>query len=212
MLQAILIAIAISIDSLSVGFAYGAKNIKVPLRSLAILDLISVSLLSVGLFTGNLLTKLFHTTIADLFGAFIIIGIGIWYLIQGWLNYKYPPCKVDKPTSIIIISIKSLGIAINVLRDPTKIDCDVSGVIDTKEAVILGIALAVDSLAVGVAVSISSIPVILLTLILVVVMNLLFLTLGMYLGSKLVSNSFRQKTSFIPGCILLILGFIRIFK
>ncbi|SCY82866.1 sporulation membrane protein YtaF [Alkaliphilus peptidifermentans] len=212
MLQAILIAIAISIDSFSVGFAYGVRNIKVPLHSLIILDLISVSLLSIGFFAGNLLTRYFPPAIAELSGAIIIIGIGIWYLIQGWLNHRYPPCELRNPTSIAIISIKSLGIAINVLRDPSKVDCDISGIIDTKEAILLGFALAVDSLAVGVAVSIASISLISLTLILVAIMNLLFLIIGINLGNKLLSNRFRDKTSFIPGCILILLGLLRIFK
>ncbi|SDL07158.1 sporulation membrane protein YtaF [Natronincola ferrireducens] len=210
MFEGLLIAIAISMDSLSVGIAYGIKNIRVPLRSLVILDLISVSLLSVGFFAGNLLTRLVPQIAMDLVGAGILIVIGLWFTIQGWLNYKYPKEKVQEPTSIAVISINSLGIAINVLRDPSKVDLDISGVIDTKEAILLGIALAIDSLAIGIAVSLSSISIILFTLLLVAIVNLVFLLSGICIGKKYIVSKLKETTSFIPGCILIVLAITRL--
>lgn len=210
MLQSFLIAIAISMDSFSVGVAYGIKNIKVPLRSLIILDCISVILLSFGFFSGKLLAKLVPQILTNFIGAGILLCIGTWFLIQGWLNYKFPKEKVNQPTSIAVISIDSLGIAINILRDPSKVDLDISGVIDTKEAIVLGIALAFDSLAIGVAVSLSSISAILLALLLVAVLNLIFLLSGIYIGKNYILYRVKEKTSFIPGCILVILGLARL--
>ncbi|MCC5911014.1 MAG: sporulation membrane protein YtaF [Clostridiaceae bacterium] len=210
MLQGLLIAIAISMDSLSVGIAYGIKNIKVPIRSLIILDLISVTLLSVGFFAGNLLTRVVPEVVTDIVGASILFCIGTWFLIQGWLNYKFPKEKLQNPISIAVISIDSLGIAINILRDPSRADWDTSGVIDTKEAVLLGIALAIDSLAIGVAVSLSSIYLILFTLILVAIMNLIFLLTGIHVGRNYIATLLKEKTAFIPGCILIILAIVQI--
>ncbi|SNS42231.1 putative sporulation protein YtaF [Anaerovirgula multivorans] len=212
MIEGLLIAIAISMDSFSVGIAYGIKNIKVPLYSLVILDFISVALLSLGFFAGNLLTRLVPEVATNLIGAGILLVIGIWFLIQGWLNYRFPKEKVHQPTSIAIISIDSLGIAINVLRDPAKIDLDISGVIDTKEAIVLGIALAIDSLAIGIAVSLSSITTILFTLLLVAILNLVFLLSGIHIGKNYLASRLKEKTSFIPGCILVILGLTRLIS
>lgn len=211
MIEGLLIAIAISMDSFSVGVAYGIKDIKVPLHSLVVLDIISVTLLSLGLFAGNLLTRLIPQIATNLVGAGILLIIGLWFLIQGWLNYRFPKEKVHEPTSIAIISINSLGIAINVLRDPSKIDLDISGVIDTKEAIVLGIALAIDSLAIGIAVSLSSFSTILLTLLLVAILNLVFLLSGIHVGKNYIASRLKEKTSFIPGCILVILGLTRLF-
>ncbi|SET63407.1 putative sporulation protein YtaF [Natronincola peptidivorans] len=210
MVQGLLIAIAISMDSFTVGIAYGIKNIKVPLHSLVILDLISVTLLSLGFFAGNLLTKLVPAFVTDIIAAGVLLALGIWFLIQGWLNYKYPKEKVQEPTSIAVISINSLGLAINVLRDPSNADLDISGVIDTKEAVLLGIALAIDSLVIGIAVSLSSIMIILFTLLLVAVLNLVFLLSGICIGRNYIASRLKEKTTFIPGCILVILGLTRL--
>jgi putative sporulation protein YtaF len=210
MLQGILIAVAISMDSFSVGIAYGIKNIKVPIRSLVILDFISVSLLGLGFFSGNLLTRLVPEIFTKLIGSLILLLLGLWMLIQGWINYKFPKEDVEQPTSIINISIHSLGIAINIIRNPFTADMDISGTIDTKEAVLLGVALAVDSLAVGIAVSFFSIPIILITLLLVAVLNLVLLLFGIFIGRKYLSNRLKKVTAFIPGFILLILGLIRI--
>ena len=211
MIQSFLIAIAISMDSLSVGIAYGMKNIKVPLYSLVILDFISILLLSIGFFLGNLLTKFIPTRLIEFIGFCILFIIGIWFLIQAWLNKKYPRKNHLNPQSIAVISIDSLGIVINILRDPSKVDLNISGVIDTKEAILLGIALAIDSLAIGVAVSLSNMTTIILALFLVGIMNLIFLLSGIYLGKNLVSNSIKERTCFIPGSILLILAIIRLF-
>lgn len=211
MLQIFLIAAAISIDSFSVGVAFGIRNIKVPLRSILILDFISVTLLSCGFFAGNILSRLFPPKTTELFGSIVIIIIGTWYLTQGFLNYKYPKEKIQHATAIATISIKSLGIAINILRDPSQIDLDVSGIIDTKEAILLGFALAVDSLAVGVALSISSIGMILLTLVLVATINLILLQLGTRLGKHYFASYLGEKTAFIPGIILISMGILRIF-
>ncbi|KAB3528801.1 sporulation membrane protein YtaF [Alkaliphilus serpentinus] len=210
MLQAIMIAFAISVDSFSVGVAYGVKNIKVPLPSIFILDIISVVLLALGLFTGNLLTRIFPPIVTNLLGSIIIIVIGIWFLIEGWLNYKFPKEKIQQQATIAFISIKSLGIAISVLRNPSGADLDVSGTIDTKEAMLLGFALAIDSLAVGIVVSINSLAIILSALVLVATMNFLFLLMGIFIGKRFLMKSLKEKTSLVPGFILIILGIIRL--
>ncbi len=211
MLQAFFIAAALSIDSFSVGVAFGIKNIKVPLGSILVLDLISVLLLGCGFFTGNYLSRLLPPRTTEFLGSFIILIIGIWYLAQGYLNHRYPREKLTEAMAIATISIKSLGIAINILRDPTQIDLDVSGIIDTKEAVLLGFALAVDSLAVGVALSITSISLILLTLFLAAVMNLTLLIIGMILGRHYLGLHLGEKTAFVPGIILIVMGLVRFF-
>lgn len=210
MTQCILIAIAISMDSLSVGIAYGIKNIKVPLYSLIILDFISVLLLSFGFFTGSLLMKLLPGLAMNLIGAGILFFIGLWFLIQAWLNYKFPKENLHQPISIALISIDSLGIAINILRDPSKADLNVSGVIDLKEAVLLGVALAIDSLAIGIVVSLTSLGLIAFTLLLVAILNLVLLLSGIYIGKNYIASQLKAKTSFIPGCILIILSLSRL--
>jgi len=210
MLECVLIAIAISIDSLSVGIAYGVKRITVPILSLLILDVLSVTLLGLGFFTGNIILKLVPPIWTQVIGGSILLIMGLYLLIQGWINYKYPSENIIAPTQIAVISIESLGIAINILRDPSRVDLDISGSIDTKEAVLLGIALAIDSLAVGVAVALSSISLILFTLLLVSIINIIFLLTGVAVGRKYIAHKFKEKAALLPGCILIVLGLMRL--
>lgn len=211
MLQAFFIAAAVSIDSFSVGVAFGIKRIKVPLRSIVVLNFISVLLLGCGFFAGNFLSRFLPPRSTNLLGSFIILLIGIWYLIQGYLNHRYPRESLAEATAIATISIKSLGIAINILRDPTQIDLDISGVIDIKEAVILGFALAVDSLAVGIALSITSIAAIVLTLLIAAIMNFILLLFGIHLGKRYLGIHLGERTAVVPGIILIVMGLIRLF-
>lgn len=212
MLQCFLIAITISMDGLSVGIAYGIKNITIPLYSLLVLDIISAILLSLGFFTGHLLIKLISKNFVHLLGVVILLLIGLWFLIQAWLNYKFPKNKISDPVSIAVISIDSLGIAINILRDPSKVDLDVSGIIDTKEAILLGMALSIDSLAIGVAVALPTTIAILHTIILVLILNLAFILLGIYIGRNCISSKLREKSTLIPGCLLIILGLSKLIN
>lgn len=55
-----------------------------------------------------------------------------------------------KNEELLKIAIKSLGITIQVLRDPSNCDIDKSGIIDVKESLLLGLALSVDAIGVGI--------------------------------------------------------------
>lgn len=210
MLQALFIAIALSIDSFSTGIAFGIKGIRVPFRSILVLDLISILLLGSSFFMGKIIKGMLPIPFTDYLSFGILFMIGLWYLIQGYLNYRYPKDQLTESIPIATLSIRSLGIAINVIRDPLQTDLDTSGTIDTKEAILLGLGLAIDSLAVGIALSITSMTIIFIILGLVSLMNLVFLLGGIALGKHYLGSRLKAKATFVPGLILLSMALIRL--
>ena len=51
--------------------------------------------------------------------------------------------------AVAVFRIRPLGLVVKILREPTVADTDTSGMIDIKEALLLGSALALDALGAG---------------------------------------------------------------
>ncbi|ARO60791.1 Uncharacterized protein B5E38_3298 [Bacillus cereus] len=99
----------------------------------------------------------------------------------------------------------SLGLVIQILRKPTVADFDKSGTISAGEALLLGIALSVDSFGAGIGASLLGYAPAMMA-ILVAVMSSLFLFIGMKLGTVLSNMKWLQKFTFLPGVLLIIIG------
>lgn len=111
----------------------------------------------------------------------------------------------DKPISI---TTKQLTLILQVYATPTKADYDRSHILSPKEALSLAVALSLDSLAAGLGVGLSIIhPVEILLCALIV--NLIVIALGSYLGKKL-SERLDLDLSWLSGVLLIILAVLKI--
>lgn len=119
MLNSILLALSVSIDSLGMGMAYGIKNAKIKFLSKCILFIMSILFTSCSFIIGNLINSVLSELLTKVISSGILIIIGII-----------------------------------ILADPIPFDFDNSKGIDTKEALLLGIALSLDSVCVGIGSSI----------------------------------------------------------
>ncbi|MFP4017089.1 MAG: manganese efflux pump [Halanaerobiales bacterium] len=109
----------------------------------------------------------------------------------------------DKRT-LYTFKIKSLGIIINILREPVSADFDKSGSINYTEAGFLGLALALDALGAGLGAGLTGysgfwIP------FLIGSINILFVGSGFLLGHK-IGNFLPDYFEYIPGLIIISLG------
>lgn len=203
----ILLAISISIDTFGLGVTYGMKKIRVPLRSLLLINMISVIFLSVAFALGSLLLNFISVFQAKLLSSVLILLLGFVFFIQAYLDCRYPPQEGKR--MIKIISIKTLGIVINIIRDPVSGDRDHSGVIETKEAIYIGMALAMDAFTIGLAVSIVKIHMI--TFIAAIfLINILFFKSGELLGKKVGHLTREHILKYISATILIFLGLLRL--
>ncbi|RYD06864.1 sporulation membrane protein YtaF [Desulforamulus aquiferis] len=201
-------ALALNMDALGTGVAYGFRKIRIPFTSLLIISGMSVLTIVFSMSAGKMVSQLISPEFAHRLGGIILLLVGIWILIQSLQDAKRDNQKEVKPT-LMQIRIKSLGLVIQVLREPSKADLDNSGVISAREAILLGMALAMDAFGAGFAVSMFGFS-IALTAAVVGLGHILLTYLGLLLGKYFSCSTFGKQLSMLPGCILIAMGIFKI--
>lgn len=156
---------------------------------------------------GNMIAKVFSPMIATRIGGFVLVGIGAWVLYQFFRGDKKEEIKQEE--KVWKLEIASLGLVIQILRKPTVADFDRSGTISAGEALLLGIALSVDSFGAGIGASLLGYAPVMMAM-LVAVMSSLFLFIGMQMGTMLSNMRWLQRFTFLPGVLLIIIGLWKI--
>ena len=148
-----------------------------------------ISKLSKIILFGNIIQYILQNSFTNFLGCFILICIGIYICFQA--------SKKEKDSQ-------------NVFNSPISSDLNHSKIIEPQEALILAIALSLDSFCIGISGSMADINLSLFPF-LVSTFQLIFLSLGSYLGinirnfCKLPSNIW----SIISGLLLIFIGFLR---
>lgn len=222
-LSIILFAVALSFDGFGVGVAYGIKKIKIPLKSLIVISLTSSTAIGFSMLLGTGISKIVSVLVAERIGASILIIMGGWLLIQSLISQeteqnkeKAKDCNVvygnvaatrgvilEEP--LFRVQIKPLGLVIQILRQPVKADLDHSGTISPREAVFLGIALAMDALGSGVGAAMAGFA-ILLTVPIVGMVKFILVSCGGLIGRRFSATWLGNWATIIPGCVLILLG------
>ncbi len=212
-----ILGISLSLDALGVGFVYGLRKTRIPIGSKLIICLLSMMYSCIALAIGKSLSTVLSPGISKLIGVGILIFMGLWIIIQACI--KKPQKGIsDNPVitrneTLFKIVIKSLGITIQVVRNPIEGDIDKSGVIDVFESILLGLALSIDAIGVGIGSALSgfhsaAIPPT------VGLCQLAFLYSGTYLGEKFADNTSgkisKRFLAFLPGVLLISLALLRI--
>ncbi|MGE5561040.1 MAG: sporulation membrane protein YtaF [Chloroflexota bacterium] len=209
MLQLILLAVALSLDSLVAGVAYGLQGIRVPLRSLAAMAGVSTLALGLSMGIGRAAGALISPLLARLLGALLLIGIGGYILLKSWLEVGRASGRRDG--SLAAIRLASLGLVVQILRDPAAADVDRSGDLTVAEATTLGLAMAIDAFGAGAGIGISTrgwLPWLLPALVGGGAAGLL--AAGHVAGRYGVRQELRGRVAYLPGCILVALGLLQL--
>lgn len=200
--SSLVLAIAVSLDGMGVGVAYGIRGIRVPASSLGIIGLCTGGLMAVSMSAGQLLASL--TTRAGTLGGLLLVIIGAWQLQQGWRNYLIGLDGADGP--LLRLRLPALGVAIQVLRDPVQADVDRSGSIEIRESLLLGAALGLDAFAAGFGAAMVGFPFWVVPAVTVACVG--FVCVGARLGHRLASG--RRAVFAVPGLLLIAIGLWRI--
>ncbi|APH04117.1 sporulation membrane protein YtaF [Bacillus weihaiensis] len=201
-----LLAFAVSLDSFSVGFTYGMRKMRIPLKSIIVIACCSAATMLFAMMVGELLTKVFPIYITEKLGGFILMLIGAWVLYQFFRPSKEnQEEKVTGEKTLINFEIKTLGIVINILRKPMSADIDKSGTITGIEAFLLGFALSLDAFGAGIGAAMLGYNPLIMS-ILVAVMSSIFVSLGIKSGHIFSRFSWMDKFSCLPGIILIMIG------
>lgn len=230
LISCLFLAISSSIDSLGIGITYGIKNTKIIMSAKFILFFISFIISIISIYFGNLLKYILPDFFIHYLGSFILILMGLFMCFQSLKvskqkhkmndnkNLKDTKClkntensKISDTEKIYSFFIKCLGITIKIIKNPNSSDFDKSNIIDSKEALFLGLALSLDSFCIGIGLSMINTFSLIFPL-LISCFQLFFLSLGNYLGKKLYSfNKLPDNIwSIISGILLIIIGFWKI--
>ena len=203
----LLLAFAVSLDSFSVGFTYGLRNVKIPFKSIITIAICSAGVLMIAMTIGNFLEKVLPGDWAGKIGGLILILLGIWVLYQFFRPEKNAIIEDEK--MLVNFEIQSLGIVINILKKPMSADFDRSGTITGIEAVMLGMALSLDAFGAGIGAAMLGFPPLSLA-VAASLMSSIFVYGGMKTGILFSKYSWVQKLSFIPGLLLIIVGIFKL--
>ena len=206
----LLLSVAVSVDGLSVGIAYGLRNIKFGLLPMIITGAISAFVIYLTVNIGVMMAGFLSEEVAEIFGGILLICIGIWLTYSALAKADKTDNKDKSMDEKIIFSlnIKPFGIMINILKRPSVADLDNSGSIGITEAVILGFALAMDALGAGLGAGLSGISAALLP-VMIGVTKVVFINIGYFAGEK-IGGLLPDCFEVFPGIIIIVLGIFTI--
>ncbi|MBB5325986.1 putative sporulation protein YtaF [Anoxybacillus tepidamans] len=210
----IMLALAVSLDSLSVGVTYGMRKMKFPLPSMMVIALFSGLMLLVSMYVGSFLVLLLPVRAEKSIAACILIALGVW-AIYNVLRKREDELEdvAPRPTAqmrIWRVHLKRFGVVIQILKRPSLADLDGSGSISMSEAMLIGFALSMDAFGAGLSASFLGYSPLMLAL-LVSLLNLLFIRFGLKAGYKFAKIKAMKKAAMIPGAILICLGISKMF-
>ncbi|WP_077301748.1 sporulation membrane protein YtaF [Virgibacillus pantothenticus] len=192
----ILLVIAVSLDSFSAGIVYGIRNIRVPFNALLIIMICSGVIVFVSMTIGSMFLSVLTPDIASTLGGSILIILG---------GFAFTNCLRSNPNLAKQNQDRKQNILATVLSTPDKADLDRSGTISPGEAVLLGLALALDAFGAGIGASMLGYEPI-VTAILIACMSGIFLFFGLSAGRLLIKSKHMQQLTFLPPLLLITLG------
>lgn len=208
LIAVILFALAVSADGFVAGIAYGINKIRIPLFSLVVIALASACAVTISMICGKGLASILPDFVASAAGALILLVIGIYFLLRA-CREKIAGLEGNGEDPLVILNIRSLGIIIHILKEPSSADLDASGEISAREAFFLGFALALDALGAGIGVAMAGFN-ILFTAIAVGMLKFILINSGIIIGRVIRHERWKTVSSVIPGMIFITIGILEL--
>lgn len=190
-LAVVFLALAVSIDGLGVGFACGMGRVRISFLSLILMGTAAGLAVLVSMLAGSLAGVFLNSFYAEALGGLLLIGFGLLMLVQSR--------KAD-----------NRGGLLGLLDNPSRADIDHSGTISAREAVVLGIALALDGFGAGFGAALAGFPP-LVTGAAVALTKVILVSGGVELGHLASGSKWVRKLKVIPGVIICALGILKFF-
>ncbi|MFS0558341.1 sporulation membrane protein YtaF [Brevibacillus sp. 179-C9.3 HS] len=226
-LALLLVSLAISMDSVSVGLTYGLRKMRMPFLSLVVVSGCSFAVVYGVMLVGSSLTEWFTPEIGKYIGAAVLILMGLftlWRLIairSGTEAQESTAAgstavvvaeKQEEPEPIVLLSqFRIFGVMIQILKDPSKADADRSGHIMGWEAVMLGLALSLDAFGAGISLTFLGYSPLLVALC-IAVMSALLLVVGIALGRRAGKARWLTRLTWLPPILLICIGVAKSLK
>ena len=199
----LLFLVAVSLDSLTAGFSYGTGRVHVKALSLLVLACVPAIFITAAGRLGEIVGFLLPPGVLPILSFFMLAAIGIAKLLESLIRTiakKYPSLMGNWGCQI-----KQINIIFTVYLSPEEANRTDLQVLSAKEALLLSLALSLDSVLVGMAFPAADISRLALFLS-ATLFNLLLFTAGCLLG-RILSRALRIDLSWLSGICLLLLAF-----
>ncbi len=202
-LPVLLFLLAVSVDSLSAGFSYGASRVHIKPLSAVFLIVVPSAFITLMTRIGSLLFSLFPAHLFSVLSFLLLFFLGLAKLLESLIRHlagAYPDiignwtCKISQ-----------LNIIFTIYFSPEEANRQEVQVLSGKEAFFLSLALSLDSVLASMAFScqVTSLTVLFLS---AAFFHFLLFSLG-YLSGLLIARKCSFELSWLSGLFLLLLAF-----
>ena len=198
MFQIFLLVLALGIDAFICSFSYGANKINIPLKSVLMINVVTVILLLIGTLTARLLNPVIPSFVLDWLPFVILFCLGMSKIFEGLIKVFI---RRRQEAGHLKGSSFNFGFILQVYADHEEADVDGSKELSMKEAIPLAIALGIDGLSVGFSIGLTAVTIPLL-LGMSFVVEFVCVLLGVALGQK-VAKKVKFNLSIFSGLILI---------
>lgn len=202
--EALILALAISLDTLVVSIGYGTSKIKIPFSSAFIMSFLNIVMLSFSIFLGSLLGGIISQSTANIISFSLLLTVGLIKFLSELIKIL-----LDKKAKKGEIKFKIFGfrLILSVITDSRHADINKDKNLSPIEAITLALILSIDSIGVGLSVGV--VPVNLTYFIIFsFLLSLFFIPVGAWIGKKLSS---KINLSWLSGLILIALAIFKLF-
>lgn len=182
-LNALLLAVAVSIDLMICGIAYGINKTETSFGKVTIVNLVNSALFGLSLFFGYIIGQYIPEIVTKLLSVMILCGLGIFKILQNILGKYKDSGSTAKNT------------------------------FNFREAFILGLGVAIDAMAAGFGAGVNSGNSLMFCLVVFgisLVTDIILFYLGKFIGSK-ISKQGSIDYHWFGGIILIGLGTSKLF-
>ncbi|SFV00119.1 manganese efflux pump [Alicyclobacillus macrosporangiidus] len=191
------IALAANLDNASFGIVYGIRNIHISWWANAIIALISGVATLVAGWMGAAITRYVPPHLAAWTGAAVMWLVGLWVLTEP-LHGR----REMQPGEGNVVK--------RILRDPAAADFDHSHTLNLGEAVILGVAAALNALAGGFDAGVVHIGIV-WTAAAVAVTSFVLLGAAAYVGRRYIAKRLGNWATCVAGLVMIAIGMHQIW-
>lgn len=204
--EAVILASALSLDAFVASFAYGSKNITIPLKSGQIINFICSGITGLSFFAGGLLKHYIPQQLTVMISFIILFILGTVKLLDG--TAKSMIRKYNHIHKELVFSLFDFKFILNLYANPEDADVDYSKTLSSMEAASLATALSLDGITVGLGAALGNADG-MAVFICSLITNMTAIFLGSLAGNRMVKKT-PFNLSWLSGAILIALAFTKI--
>ncbi|WOD38220.1 sporulation membrane protein YtaF [Nodosilinea sp. E11] len=213
------IAIAVSLDSFGVGVAYGVRHIRVPVSSLAIITFCTAVTLGLSVFASEIISAALSPELTQTLGGVLLVGIGLVAILnqlRSQMRSSQTAHGLKEPAPDPLVQAEDSPTSrhgfqtiAKRLQRPNAVNVDRAKSISSQGALLLGLAVSLDSFVAGIGIRLMGYSpwLIIFTL---ATMSSAFIYLGIRTGLLIADRQWFRQLPYFPGTMLIVIGLHRV--